>query len=293
MLQKSLDSQWMVCIRLSFNILQVCFAHFSFGGFMMPRSALALLLVFLPIGVAAQSPSSDPMALTVAQKSLAALVGQLAGHQANLADVTLDAEVTSSTGSETESGTGTFKARGFAESRVDLNLGGETRSDVRSASGGAWQQNGAAAKAYAGHNCMTDAAWFFPALSSLAQTANSSYVFKYIGVEEHDSVNTQHIQVFQAFPQDSTGVLQQLSTMDFYLNAASGLPVAVVFQTHADNNLKVNIPTEVSFSNYQTVSGIQIPFSFQKTLNGNVVLSAQVTSAVINTGLTDNLFSLQ
>jgi hypothetical protein len=211
----------------------------------------------------------------------------------SVADVTLQAEVTSMIGADPESGSGTFRAKGLGQSRVDLSFGGDTRSDIRNRIGGTMQKNGGAAKAQAGHNCMTDAAWFFPALSSLAQSGNPSFVFKYIGEEEHTSVNTQHIQVSQIFPQDKSGVLERLSATDFYLDAASNLPVAITFQTHPDNDLNVNIITEIRFSDYRSVNGILEPFSFQQMLNGRVILEAKVTSAEVNASLPENIFALQ
>jgi hypothetical protein len=219
---------------------------------------------------------------------MTAIVGQ-----SSVSDVTLNAEVVSTYGAETENGTGTFRASGQWQSRVDINVGSETRLDTRNMASGAWQKNGAAVKTYASHNCMTDAAWFFPALSSLSQAANPSYAFKYIGEEEHASVNTQHIRVSQVFPQDQSGMLAQLSEMDFYLDAASNLPVAIVFQTHADGDLHVNMVTEVRFADYRTVNGVRVPYSFQKMLNGGTILTATVTSAELNSGLTTSLFTLQ
>lgn len=252
----------------------------------MPRKFVVVLFLLFSTGLVAQN--SDPMATTLAQQSMAALVSA----QSTVTSVTLSASVTSPNESETTSGTGTFNAQGSGQSRVDLDVG-NTRSDARNMASGTWQINGGTATAYAGHNCMTDAVWFFPALSSLTQTANPNYVFKYIGLEEHASVNTQHIRVFQVFPQDSTGLLAQLSEMDFYLNPSTSLPVAIASQVHPDTNLFVNIPWEVRFSNYQTVNGLLIPFGFEQMLNGNVVLSAIVTNVVVNPNLPQSLFTLQ
>jgi hypothetical protein len=254
----------------------------------MRRVPIVFLLALCSMSLGAQSSSSDSTAVAFAKRSIAALVGQ-----SSVSDVTLYAGVNSRYGADSKSGTGTFKARGDGQSRVDLNVGGETRSDTRVNSGGAWQKNGEAVKARAGHNSVTDAAWFFPALSSLAQSASSQYVFKYIGEEEHASVSTQHIRVSRVFPQDTSGMLARLSTMDFYLDAGSNLPVAITFQTHADGDLSVNIITEIRFGDYRTVSGILIPYSFQEMLNGRVILEVTVTNAEINTSLHDSLFALQ
>ena len=115
-----------------------------------------LFWVLLVVAVAQSLPSSDPVAVSLAQKSVAALTG---GN--TISDVTLSANVISTLGSDNETGTGTFWAKGTRESRVDLNLSG-TRSDVRSAANsipaGAWAKNSGSPTAYAQHNCWTDAA---------------------------------------------------------------------------------------------------------------------------------------
>jgi hypothetical protein len=258
----------------------------------MPRLISIASLLFCAVCAVAQNlPSSDPSAVSLAQKSVAALTGG-----ASVTDVTLNASVISILGSDNETGTGTFTAKGLSESRVDLNLSGGTRSEVRnianSGPAGAWAKNGGASTAYAGHNTLTDAAWFFPALSSLTQTANPNVVMKYIGQEQHSGVNTQHLQIFQAPPAGIASV-QRLSTTDVYLDAATLLPVAVAFKVHPDKDMNTDIPTEILFANYRSVNGIQVPFHFQRMLNGGVILDVTVTSAALNTGLQDSSFILQ
>jgi len=257
------------------------------------RRLIVVLLVCLPSFLWSQSaqpvPTSDPQAVTLAQHSIAALTGG-----ASISDVTLNGNVTSIFGSDNETGTGIFQAKGTAESRMSLNLSGGTRSEVRSFTNGSpsggWQRNGGTDPAFAYHNCLTDAAWFFPALSSLTQFANSNFVFKYIGQELHGGVNTQHVRVFQTA---QATLSQHLSTVDFYLDPVSSLPLAMAFAVHPDLDGNTDIPAEVRFANYQYLSGMPVPFHFQKMLNGGVVLDVNVTSAAFNTGLADTIFSLQ
>lgn len=259
------------------------------------RHSIIACCCALTLCAAAQSlpqvPTSDPQAVALAQQSVAALTTATV-----INDVTLSANVTQIYGSDTETGTGTFSARGTSESRVDLTLGGGNRSDVRNATNGipqgAWSANGATATAYAGHNCRTDAVWFFPALSSLAQVTNQNFIFKYIGAEQHSGVSVQHIRVFQTAISDVTGTLQRLSATDFYLDTTTKLPDAIAVSTHADNNMGLDLPLEVRFANYQAVNGVQVPFHFQQMLNGGVVLDATVTNVKFNTGLADTLFTL-
>jgi len=256
----------------------------------MPRTSafLVLVLVAIPGLVLAQSqPTSDPTALTLAAQSIAAMAGSV-----SISDVTLTGNVT---WNETDTGTAALYAKGTSESRVDLSLSGGTQSDVRNATSGSpagsWTRNGGSPTAYAQHNCWTDAAWFFPAVSSLTQSSNPTFVFKYIGQEQHNGVTTQHIQVYQASAQNPD--LQRLSTTDFYLEAGTLLPSAVAFNAHSDTDMNTDIPIEADFTSYQAVSGIQVPFHVQQLMNGTVILDITLTSAVFNTGLSDNVFTLQ
>jgi len=256
--------------------------------------ALLLLSAICALAQVTQSTSlSDPLAVSLAQKSVAALTAGLP-----VSDVTLSANVISILGSDSETGTGTFEAKGIAASRVDLNLNGGPRTDVRNAANGvpagAWEKNVGASTSDAQHNCWTDAAWFFPALSSLAQTASPNFVFKYIAQEQHGGVTVQHIRAFQILPGDTSSLQlsQHLSAMDFYLDPASYLPLAVAFQIHADTDMNTDVAIEVRLAAYQVVSGFQVPFHFQRMLNGGVVLDVTVTNAAVNTGLADSLFTL-
>lgn len=260
----------------------------------MSRLTLGLLVLLYSAIAWAQTtsqpvPVSDPQALSLVHQSIVSLTRQTA-----ISDVTLIGNVTSIFGSDNETGTGIFQAKGSRESLVSLKLSGETRAEVRNLANGlpsgAWQVNSGAAKAIAYHNCRTDAAWFFPALSSLTQTANPSFVFKYIGLELHGGVNTQHVRVFES---SQAAFLQRLSTVDFYLDPISSRPLAIAFAVHPDLDGNTDIPAEVRFANYQSVSGIPVPFHFQKILNGGVVLDVNVTSARFNSGLADSIFSLQ
>lgn len=269
----------------------------------MARFAVILLSLLLaaPHQVLAQTTSaSDPRALTLAMQAIAALTGTV-----SVVDATLNANITWLAGSDYFTGTGTFLAKGTSESRFDLNLGDSARSEIRTTSGGvpegAWIKAAVSAvstaqpQLFALHNCWTDAAWFFPALSSLAQTSNVNFVFSYVGLEQHGGVSTQHLRVSQVFIQDAKNVLNvpRLGTMDFYLDPASLLPWAIAFKVHPDNDMNTDIPMEIRFANYQAVTGVQIPFHIQRMLNGGVVLDVVVTTAVINSGLPDSDFNIQ
>jgi len=227
-----------------------------------------------------QQPQSDPQAVAIAAQAVAALTGGIP-----VSDLTLTGNVTWSGGSEPESGTVTLLALGTGESRMNLSLPDGTRSEIRDASTGVdlgeWISQSGASGLFAPQNCATDAVWFFPALGSLA--AGSNVVLLYVGQEIQNGVAVQHIQSYVY--QLGSPIAQQWSTMDFYLNATTLLPVSIAFNAHPDGNTSSNLPIQVSFLNYQIFSGFVVPTQVQRSLQGNVLIDMAISGATFNTGL--------
>ena len=255
----------------------------------MNRSAVlltSLLALSSVCSVAQTLPTSDPQALALVAKSLAALTAGIA-----VPGVTLNATVISIAGSDYFTGTATLQAQGTKNSRVDLSVNGTTRTEIRTASGdipsGSWVEGSAAATQFAQHNCWTDAVWFFPALTSLTQGANPNFVFSYVGQEQHDNLTVQHVRVLQHLALDTanSSPVGHLSTMDLYLDPVSFLPLALAFNVHADRDMNIDIPVEVRFAGYQLVNGVQVPFHVQRLMNGSLALDLTVTSATLNSTL--------
>jgi hypothetical protein len=227
---------------------------------------VVLSCVFALPASAQQGPAAatqNPQAVALATKSAALLFGGV-----QIADITLTGTATRVAGSDTGSGTVTLKALGTSNSRMDLSLSDGTFSEIRTAQTGTpqgqWLASSGAYNSMATHNCFTDAAWFFPALTILSQLSNPNLVATYIGQETKDGVGVYHLRLSIQSPTDPTGLLLQLSAEDVYLSASTYLPVALVFQTHPDSDALTNIFVEIDFSNYQSINGVLIPFSVQK-----------------------------
>lgn len=255
---------------------------------------LCLLLVSTFL-LGQQNPPSSNQAVTLAAQSIAAMTGGVA-----VTDVSLTGTVTWFAGSDTETGTATLLGKGISESKVSLALSSGSRTETRNAANGfpqgQWANPNGTSGAYVWHNCQTDAVWFFPVLSSLGNISNSSFVFSYVGQETWNGVPAQHLQAHQVAPTSASPIaalVQSFSTMDFYLDPSSLLPLAVDFNAHPDNDTNTNIRREVRFANYQAVNGVQIPFHIQRLTNGGLALDLVVTSATLNSGLTDSQFNLQ
>ncbi len=251
---------------------------------------LALAAAISPSLGQTATPPSDPQATQFAALALKATTsGQ------TLKDVTLTGQATWSAGDQ-ENGAVTLKALGTGESRMDIVLSGGTRTEIRDASAGfpqgKWLNPDGTSGQFAGHNTMTDAVWFFPALGALGGGQN--IVLKYVGLESRNGEPVQHLQsyVFQQISNTAiASPLQQLSTMDFYLDAVTFLPVSVSLKTHPDNNAAINLLTEVDFANYQSIGGFNVPTHIQRYQQGTLMLDVSISDATFNTGIPIAAFS--
>jgi hypothetical protein len=246
--------------------------------------AVPLILLLVSVVFAQNPPQSDPQALSFASQSITALTRGKA-----ISDVTLTGSATWSGGGIPEAGTVTLLASGTGESRMSLVLPSGSRTEIRDASTGIaqgkWIAQSGASGLFASENCAADAVWFFPALGSLA--VGPGVVLTYIGQESRNGGAVQHIQsyLYQPNPAGVSPSPQQLSMIDFYLDATTLLPVAITFNAHPDNNASTNLPIEVDFSDYQALNGVLIPTHIQRSLQGNVLLDITVSSASFNTGV--------
>lgn len=249
----------------------------------------AALLILTPLTTAQNPPASNPQALALAAQSIAALTG---GE--SISDVTLTGSVT---WNGTNTGSATLRALGTGESRMDLALSNGARTEIRDSQTGVaigqWTNPDSTTGAIVFQNCQTDAVWFFSALGSLAVGPN--IVLTYIGQETRSGEAVQHIQSSIYDPNWPSGVTptdQQLSTMDFYLDATTLLPAAVTFNAYPDNSTTTNLLVEIDFSNYQTTNGILVPMQIQKYQQGNLLASLVLSGASFNTGIPLSIFSL-
>lgn len=262
----------------------------------MSRLSARLFLgicLFVPAAAFTQGqPASDPQALAYAAQSISALTGGI-----TIRDVNLTGNVTWTGGATSESGTATLLALGTTESSMNLVLPDGTRTEIRDAQTGTtlgkWLNPNNASGMFASQNCWTDAVWFFPALSSLA--AGPNVVLSYMGQTTWNGGAVQHIQsyVYQPNPPPIPGPTpQQLSSMDFYLDATTLLPVAMTFNAHPDNSAGTNLLIEIDFSNYQSMSGVLVPTNIQKYSQGNLLVNVVVSGASFNTGLSLSNFTI-
>lgn len=252
--------------------------------------AVSLIILLGPFAWAQnQNPTSDLEALALTSKAIAAMTGNQVIH-----DITLTGNITRSVGS-TDEGTVTLKAAGGGETRIDMTLSDGLRTEIRDDSTGIaqgeWIDSSGKSNRIAFHNALTDAAWFFPALGSLA--GEPGVVLSYVGQETRHGIMVEHIRSYASGVGEGTiPDLRKLSTMNFYLDASTLLPVAEQFDLHPDNNELVNLPVEVDFSDYKKIQGVAVPMHIQRRIQGHLIEDIVVTGASINTGIPLSIFAL-
>ena len=86
---------------------------------------------------------------------------------------------------------------------------------------------------------------------------------------------------------DELHILARMGNVDYFLDSQTALPVALALDIHSDSDFGINIPVLIVYSNYTSISGIQVPFQISKAINGTTVLQL---SSPLSRPITDILW---
>jgi len=249
--------------------------------------------VLNPASAQQTAPASSEGAAFL-QKALAALASSTP-----ITDVTLSGSARRIAGSDDESGTAVLKALGTGPARVDLSFASGPRGEVVGTGDkclvGSWMGPDGVSHPISNHNLMSDPSWFFPAFTVARLASSAKYAVSWVGTETWNGRSVEHLSAHQPFDmQLPSGVpsLSHLTQMDLFLDSSTFLPARLTFNTHPDNNLEIDIPVEIVFSDYRSVNGVQAPFHIQKFFNNSLSLDLQFDSAVLNSGLSNSDFAV-
>jgi hypothetical protein len=237
------------------------------------------LLLVLVVSAVAQVPTdtstttSNPVAAAkIASAYLAFANGK------SLYDIHLEG-VVSEQGTQ---GTFVYDVTGVGRSKLQLNLGERTRTEIASGYGEqpncSWTDAKGTSSAVATHNCLTSVPELLPLAS--AQPAQIALAYKLSG----DSRALTSVRKHAQDDKDTNATLESLSEASLVIDEKTQLPAKLTYSTHPDNDFSTSIPVEVTYSDYREMNGINIPGSIKKSVNGTTVLEFTVTSAQINTG---------
>ena len=210
-----------------------------------------------------------------------------AGKSFSVVSLTATAEWTS--GSLRENGTAQLLANADGSTNVQLSLGKASRTEVQTkvdfSRSCTWIDGARKNHKITGPNCFLSIPWFAPGLfmqssahlSPLLATTDDGEV------QKNGSTLHQMSYLLNLESPDSTIAKQIVgqSTVRVFFDPQTFLPVSLEYSAHPDNDDSQNIPVRVVFSNFQSVSGVMIPFHIEKYLQRALQLKLDVTNASI------------
>jgi hypothetical protein len=236
---------------------------------------------------APQKQQVDPQALQLLQRALGVLEGRTA-----INDVVFTGTARRIAGSEDDTGSASLEATASGESSENVNLSSGTLKNIRTKSNGIpsgiWSGRDGVPHSISEHNLAAPACWFYPTLNLSAIVSNNAYVLSYLGEETLNGKTTYHIEAQKQIGETPViaDLERRLSRMDVFLDAATLLPVGLVFNEHPDDDARVDIPVRVEFSDYRSSeNGAEVPFHVQKYINNSLVLDLSLEKVKFNTGL--------
>ena len=268
-------------------LVRICSLFFTFL-LIIPTAVPAPGIAFWPL------QSTPSVASPLLQAALAALSPRVA-----ITDITVSGSVEYTAGSDDETGTFAIKALAPGASQISLSLPSGQRTEILNRSAnppvGSWTGPDGTSHPIAYHNILGEPVWICPFVTINAALSNPQSVTVYVGPETKNGEAVQHVSIYQMLPgaADGAPLFQHLTQLDMYLDSSTSLPSFVDFRVHPDNNVGMDIPVEIQFSDYRVVNGAQVPFHIQKYVNGSLLFDFQSSSVVINSGVSLSAFSAQ
>jgi hypothetical protein len=174
-------------------------------------------------------------------------------------------------------------------------LSGGQRLEVRNLFAGIWSGPDGVVHPMAGQNCLIDASWFFPTMTFQAILTDPQMAVAYLGMDTSKGRALLHVQVARIVAGQSASANADFlreSTMDFYLDPQSLLPLVVDFNIHPAAIRAINIPVEIQFGDFRNTNGALVPFRIQKLVVGTLTLDLTISSVTVNSGIPASVFAL-
>jgi hypothetical protein len=132
----------------------------------------------------------------------------------------------------------------------------------------------------------------FPYSALLAVLRDTSINITYVGLVDHQGSQLHDIRIQKIYPSrvDPTGSQSALTARDYFIDPHTLLVASVlnIVGQGADGN---SISREVVFANYQTVSGLTIPFQIAEKIHDQLMVTLQLAQINFNAGLTESDFA--
>lgn len=232
------------------------------------------------------TPTRDPTAIVLLQKSVAAMAPSAPSDSSATGNITIVE------GSTTESGSLSIRTLGTGDTAETINLPDGQRAVIYS-NGDAREVIGSKTTNPPLELSVTDQCPDFPLPLLLSVLNSADEAYQYVGQETLSGESVQHIKVWDTFA--SNVHLQKLaafSARDIWFDSASGLPVKLAYVRQAGEGAVPRFRVEVFFSSYTNVNGVRFPFQIKKSYNGTPWETITIQNVSFNSGLMDSDFQV-
>lgn len=191
-------------------------------------------------------------------------------------------------GSDEQTGSVLLKAYANGESSVELSLTRGKRIETMDAFTKpdrtcTWSGFDGSVHETARHNCYLSTVWFLPQITIQPGGDSSQTVISSDFSADGNSIrlHCEHRFAGERNPRTSA-LLARLSAVDLEINANTGLPRSLLFNSHPDNDAGTDVPTEIQFSDYRQHDGVMTPYHIQKFINHSLVLDLRISEASVS-----------
>lgn len=246
----------------------------------------AVLLVLVTPAFAAPAPQRDPQALALLDQCATAM-----GARTPISDVRASGTMIAVLEGDSADAI-TITEKGYDRLRQDVTYSDHTDTSIFN-KGEGWSGSGNASRPMADWISRYQRPDYFPALICTAEMAREDMSMVYVGLEQLNGVSVYHIKIFAA-PRgkfkDVDNFEAEISEFHLYLDSQSLLPRAskhFIFSPAAAVNHSDWLTV---YSDYRSVSGVQMPLKSECFLAGQKVYSVQFSEISINTNVPDSDF---
>jgi hypothetical protein len=228
------------------------------------------------------SPSLSPT--TFQQQAQAAGSG---GKSFSVINLTATAEWTA--GSDRESGNAQLQANADGSTSIQLTLGKASRTEVQTKADSlrtcTWVDGAGTSHDIVGPNCLVALPWFAPGIFAQPSAGPPALLATTDdGVVTNNNSTVHQVSYFLNLTGRNAAATKRIvsqSTVKVFYDPQALLPLSLEYSIHPDNNALKDIPVRVVFSNYQSVSGVMLPFQIERYVNRTLQVKLNVSNATI------------
>jgi hypothetical protein len=208
-------------------------------------------------------------------------------------DATASGTVTTYQGSQDNTSTITFEAKGLREFRSQVN-GADGVSTYILNQDAAVVVTPTSVEFIPIHSAISESPFVFPFFSVMLLASEPNVATQYVGTETVNGQQADRVDLLrQPGATDPLTTLRSVAShLVVWVSTSTGLPVQIQ-ETHIANDNPTAIANVVRvFSNFRTVSGVSMPFQQDVSVGQNKQYSVQLQSVNLNVGLLDSDFAL-